>query len=225
MEEIMDEVMYVSKERQQLIVKYALCAGNLYGFITTSQLLKLIKHYEKETFIHQEVVAALRKQLEENSDFKGFDLVGNLMLGTLLSPYNKEDALRIEILLDETKGRDRYYPESKEEFFKFLDINYIPPNKCYDVVRSWLLSHHKSKDEKMVEADVIALHNELRFGDTSERPWIIKILEEENYNIGSEDEVEEISKLAGSCFSHTNLYDRKGYAARFISQRLADQFG
>lgn len=210
--------MRISRERKELISKYATAAVSLYGVISANEFVKVFNHYEEAHTTSEEALLALIR-LARTDDVE-HSVFGDIISGYQFQPEFDDYEHNVREIRRAQRGKPRYLP-SKEEFLKYLDFTYREPEGPYAELKAYILKHKlTSRGEGLegVDGDLIDLHEMIQFG--------VSVRDENEYftNVGYQykdmDEAMGFFNLVTNVHNHTRMYDNNGFTPTEMVEQL-----
>lgn len=125
-------------DRARLIDSYAVAAVNLYGVLPIDIFCKIFNSH-KNTLLEEKEAAEVLKS------FSGRDYM--VLDGYLVYAVGENVAALIETILKQTEGKPRYVPNSREDFFKHLDLYYTEIPEILEKIEAIFEKVLKRKNE------------------------------------------------------------------------------
>jgi hypothetical protein len=198
----------ISKNRKELLSKYATAAGFLYGVISISEFVEVFNHYEDEKADAREIHLAL-KRLSKSDDVE-YSFYDDYILGPNFLPDFPEDLENMKIVRSEQMGKPRYLPD-KDEFLRYIAPGYREPEKPYADLKAYILKHKLTVKEGLdgVDGDLIDMH-EMVQSDFSPAEMLQSFIDRGYALHGIKAINDFLQKLLGA-FNNTRLYENKGF--------------
>jgi len=210
--------MRISRERKELISKYATAAVSLYGVISANEFVEVFNHYEEAHTTAEEALLALIR-LARTDDVE-HSVFGDIISGPEFQPEFDDYEHNVREIRKAQRGKPRYLP-SKEEFLKYVDFTYREPEGPYAELKAYVLKHElTSRGEGLegVDGDLIDLHEMIQFG--------VSVRDENEYftNVGYQykdmDEAMGFFNLVTNVHNHTRMYDNNGFTPTEMVEQL-----
>jgi hypothetical protein len=198
----------ISKNRKELLSKYATAAGFLYGVISIPEFVGVFNHYEDEKTNSREINLAL-KRLSKNDDVE-YSFYDDYILGPDFQPDFPEDLENMKIVRSEQKGKQRYLP-NKDEFLRYIDPGYREPEKPYADLKRYILKHKLTVKEGLdgVDGDLIDMH-EMVQSDVSPAE-ILQSFIDRGYELHGIEAINDFLQKILGAFNNTRLYENNGF--------------
>ena len=153
----------ISKERKELIAKYANISVNIYGILSVDEFVEVFNHYENQVkTTADEAELALLRYAKQFSNEAEYSIKNSIISGPEFQPCfdtYKEDVKNFRAA---QKGKPRYLPD-KDEFLRYHDCIYREPEKPYADLKAFIVKNKltKKKADGIINADdgdLIDLH-------------------------------------------------------------------
>jgi hypothetical protein len=207
----------ISRERKELIAKYATVAGFLYGVISTDEFVEVFNHYEETPTTAQEAWLALERfSKAEDVEYSLFD---NCISGPRFIPELPEDLRLAKLVSTAQQGKPRYLPD-KDEFLRYFEYDYREPAKPYDDLKSYILRNKltsKDIDGYDVNSELINLREMIQGGVRNQD--IIDYFTESGYKFPNMDVANEFFQKVMNAHNHTRLFENNGFTPNEIFEK------
>ena len=153
-----------SRERKELLARYATAAGNLYGVIGVDELVEVFNRYEEAKTDAGELRLGLSRLLKTDDDELDFSLFEDMVTGADFLPEYKDDRDKIRAVRREQAGKPRYLPD-KAEFLRYADCVHYEPREPYDELAAYIMAHKLTKRGAGldgVEGDLVDLREKIQ---------------------------------------------------------------
>lgn len=210
--------MRISRERKELLSKYATAAACLYGVITVDEFVKVLNHYEEAHTTSEEALMAL-KRLAKTDDVE-YSISSDIISGPDFQPGFDDYEENVGSIRTSQKGKPRYLPE-KEEFLKYVYVGYREPEKPYADLKAYILKHKlTSRGEGLdgVDGDLIDLHEMIQFcvKSTDELDYFT----ERGYQFKGMDDFNDFAQLVMNAHNNTRMYDNNGFTPNEVFEKF-----
>jgi uncharacterized protein YecA (UPF0149 family) len=204
----MAKTMNISRERKELISKYATAAVFLYGVISVEEFVEVFNNYERPHTTSEETALALT--ILAKTDDVEFSFVGGIISGYQFHPEFDDYEDNVEAVREAQRGKPHYLP-IKDEFLKYAEIDYIEPEKPYADIKAYILEHKLSPragNLDRIDGDLIELHEMIQFG--------VNVTDEMNYFVESGyqytvEQMKGFAQLLQDVHNNTRLYENNGH--------------
>jgi hypothetical protein len=201
--------MRISRERKELLSKYATAAVSLYGVISVDEFVSVFNYYEDVYATSEEALLAL-KRLAKTDDVE-YSIFGDIISGPEFQPGFDDYEENVSSIRASQQGKPRYLPE-QEEFLKYVDVGYREPEKPYAELKAHILKHKlTSRGEGLddVDGDLIDLHELIQLGVRLTEA--IDYFTEQGYQFKGMDDFNAFVKLLTNAHNNTRMYDNNGF--------------
>ncbi len=210
--------MRISRERKELISRYATAAVNLYGVISVEEFVDVFNHYEEARTTSEEALLAL-KRLAKTDDVE-YSISGGIISGPEFQPVFDDYEDKVEAIRASQKGKPRYLP-GKEEFLKYIDATYREPEKPYSDLKAYILKHElttRGEGIDGVDGDLLDLRDMIQFGVkfTDEFDYFTKC----GYKFKGMEDLNEFAQLVMNAHNNTRMYDNNGFTPNEIFEKF-----
>ncbi len=208
----------ISRERKELISKYATAAISLYGVISANEFVKVFNHYEEAHTTKEEALLALIR-LARTDDVE-HSVFGDIISGPEFQPHFDDYEDNVKEIREAQRGKSRYLP-SKEEFLKYLDFAYREPEKPYAELRAYIMKHKlcpRGEGLRGVDGDLIDLHEMIQYGVSNRNE--LDYFNDAGYRYKDLDEAQEFFNLVTNVHNHTRMFHNNGFTPYEIVGQL-----
>ncbi len=210
--------MRISRERKELIAKYATAAVSLYGVISAKEFVAVFNYYEEVHTTTEEALLALIR-LARTDDVE-YSVLGDIISGPQFQPEFDDYQDNVRGIRKAQGNKPRYLPK-KEEFLKYLDFDYREPEEPYAEIKAYILKHKlTSRGEGImgVDGDLIDLHELIQFGVSVQDE--VDYFTDAGYRFKDLDESMGLFKLVANVHNHTRMYDNNGFTPTEMLEQL-----
>jgi hypothetical protein len=206
----------ISRERKELLSKYATAAGFLYGVMSVSEFVDVFNQYEDAKTDENEAVLALQR-LAKTDDVE-YSVKGGLISEPDFLLSYKDEMENALYVRQQQKGKPRYLP-SKDEFLRYADGEYFEPTKPYDNLRAYIIKSKLCTQTGIdgVDGDLIALRemiqNDVRNQD------MLDYLSDRGYRFDSEKRFNEFFMLFTIAHNSTRMFENNGFTPNDIFEK------
>jgi hypothetical protein len=208
----------ISRERKEIIAKYATAAVFLYGVISVDEYVGVFNHYEEVHTTSEEALLAL-KRLAKTDDVE-YSISGDIISGPEFQPDFDDFEENVKAIRASQKSKPRYLPD-KEEFLRYVDGSYLEPEKPYSDLKAHILKNKlttRSEGLDGVDGDLMDLHEMIQFGvgSTDEFDYFTK----RGYKFKGIDGANEFAQLVMNAHNNTRMYDNNGFTPSEIFEKF-----
>lgn len=207
----------ISRERKELIAKYATAGVFLYGVISVDEFVGVFNHYEESRTTSEEALLAL-KRLAKTDDVE-YSIAGDIISGPEFQPGFDDYEVNVKIIRANQKGKPRYLP-GKEEFLRYFDEFYREPEKPYSDLKAHILKHQlttRGDGLDGVDGDLIDLHEMIQFGVDSKDEF--EYFTKRGYKFNGIEGANEFARLMMNAHNNTRMYDNNGFTPSEIFEK------
>ncbi len=208
----------ISRERKELIARYATAAVFLYGVISVDEFVGVFNHYEESRTTSEEALLAL-KRLAKTDDVE-YSISGDIISGPEYQPDFDDYEENVKSIRVNQKSKPRYLPD-KEEFLRYVDSAYREPEKPYTDLKAHILKYKlttRGEGIDGVDGDLIDLHEmiQLGVGSTDEFDYFTK----RGYKFKGLDDINAFAQLVMNAHNNTRMYDNNGFTPNEIIEKF-----
>ncbi len=199
----------ISRERKELIAKYATAAVSLYGVISAKEFVAVFNHYEEAHTTTEEALLALIR-LARTDDVE-YSVFSDIISGPEFQPDFDDYEENVEDIRRSQSNKPRYLP-SKEEFLRYVDYLYREPEEPYAELKAFILKHKlTSRGEGImgVDGDLIDLHEIIQSGYSVSDE--LEYFNDAKYRFKNLVVVQEFMNLVTKVHNHTRMYENNGF--------------
>jgi len=210
--------MRISRERKELISKYATAAISLYGVISANEFVKVFNHYEEAHTTQEEALLALTR-IARTDDVE-HSVFGDIISGPEFQPEFDDYEQNVREIRKAQRGKPHYLP-SKEEFLKYVDFIYREPEEPYAELKAYILKHKlcpRGEGLEGVDGDLLDLHEMIQFGVPVKDE--VDYFTNAGYRFKDLDESMGLFKLVANVHNHTRMYDNNGFTPNEMVEQL-----
>ena len=213
----------ISKERKELLAKYADAAVNLYGMLSVDEFVKVFNHYDVDAqTTHDEALLALMRYEKANRDIVEYSLKNELLSGPEFQPAFDEYEDDVEYYRSAQKGKPRYLP-SKEEFLRYVDYGYREPEKPYADLKSHIVKNKMTKKEANaldgVDGDLMDFHEFIQIGIISGGQEI-EFFTDRGYTFRDIDAANAFLQVMMNAHNNTRMFENNGHTPYEIFEKF-----
>jgi hypothetical protein len=195
--------------RKQLDL-YAQAAMNLYGVIRRDEIVDIFNEQNVDQTSADEIYILLLPLALKGGRY-GF-------YKEYIAGYSfLDDFDQVDFLLKHQDGKPRYIPE-KEEFLKYVDINYIDNHHLWDLRRFMCLVFEFSIDNTEAYMEILEY---IIYGNRMNK--LGPIMESRNLVFEDEDQANEFLKLITLAKNNTRMWENKGHTPYEINDILRER--
>ena len=211
--------MRISRERKELISKYATAAVSLYGVISANEFVKVFNHYEEAHTTQEEALLALTR-IARTDDVE-HSVFGDIISGPEFQPEFDDYEQNVREIRKAQRGKPHYLP-SKEEFLKYLDFTYREPEEPYAKLKAYILEHKlTSRGEGImgVDGDLIDLHELIQSGVSGKDE--LEYFNDAKYRFKNLTVAQDFFNLVTYVHNHTRMFHNNGFTPYEILEMQA----
>ncbi len=211
--------MRISRERKELISKYATAAVSLYGVISANEFVKVFNHYEEAHTTQEEALLALTR-IARTDDVE-HSVFGDIISGPEFQPEFDDYEQNVREIRKAQRGKPHYLP-SKEEFLKYLDFTYREPEEPYAELKAYILEHKlTSRGEGImgVDGDLIDLHELIQSGVSGKDE--LEYFNDAKYRFKNLTVAQDFFNLVTYVHNHTRMFHNNGFTPYEILEMQA----
>lgn len=208
----------ISRERKELIAKYATAAVFLYGVISVDEFVGVFNHYEESRTTSEEALLAL-KRLAKTDDVE-YSIAGLIISGPEFQPDFDDYEENVMSIRASQRSKPRYLPD-KKEFLRYVDGTYREPEKPYADLRAHILKHKlttRGEGIDGVDGDMIDLHEMIQYGVKSADEF--DYFTKKGYKFKGIDGANEFARLVMNVHNNTRMYDNNGFTPSEIFEKF-----
>ncbi|MDF3003202.1 MAG: hypothetical protein K0Q48_3321 [Bacillota bacterium] len=208
----------ISRDRKELIAKYATASVSLYGVISVSEFVDVFNHYEETKTTAEETALALRR-LAKTDDVE-YSMSGDIISGPEFQPAFDDYADNIGVIRENQKGKPHYLP-AKDELLRYVDFAYREPEKPYADLKAYILKNKlitRGEGLNGVDGDLVDLHEMAQFGVHIKDYW--DYLTKAGYRFKGLDDVNAFTRVLMNVHNNTRMYDNNGFTPQEISEKF-----
>lgn len=207
----------ISRERKELISKYATVAINLYGVITIDEFVDIFNHYEEAVTTWKEAFLALKRLAK--TDEVEYSISGDIISGPDFQPHFIDYDDTIQFIRANQEGKPHYLP-NKEEFLKFIDCCYREPEKPYTELKAFILKHKLTTNGEGihgVDNDLMKLHKMIQLGAKAVDE--LNYFTQRGYQYKDMDNFNAFNQLLMNVHNNTRMFFNNGFTPSEIFEK------
>lgn len=208
----------ISRERKELISRYATASVLLYGILSVGEFVDVFNYYEKNATYAEEALLAL-KRIAKIDDVE-YSILGDIISGPDFQPDFDDYMENVESIRENQQGKPRYLPD-KEEFLKYADFTYQEPEKPYADLKAYILTNQlttRGDGIDGVDGDLLDLHEMIKFGVKATDE--IKYFTGRDYKFKDMDDLNAFAQMVTNAHNNTRLYDNNGFTPNEIFEKF-----
>ena len=201
---------FISQKRKELINQYATAAVSLYGAISIPEFVDVFNYYEEEKTDTQEVRQVL-SQLAKTDDAE-YSLFNDMLSGPQFQPEFDDYNDIIMDIRENQAGKQRYLPNNKDEFLRYVDYCYREPEKPYAELKAYIIKHKltdRGEGLDGIDGDLIDLHEMIQFGESANE--YINYFDEMGYKFKNIDAINSFIQVLMNVHNNTRMYYNNGF--------------
>jgi arsenate reductase len=207
----------ISKERKELLSRYATAAGFLYGVISADEFVEVFNYYEGSHTTRGEVITTL-KRLSKSDDVE-YSISGSIITSPDFIPEFEDYKDNVAHVRAAQKGKPRYLPD-KAEFLRYADASYRESEKPYADLKAHILKHRltdRSEGVDGIDGDLLDLWEMIQNGvKTTE---IFDHFTDCGYRFNNTESVNSFAQAVMNVCNNTRLYENNGFTPQEIFEK------
>ncbi len=216
----MATTIQISRERKEIIAKYATAAVNLYGMLSVDEFVRIFNRYEPTIKTDFEESSLALQRLAKTDDVD-YSIKDDIISGPEFQPCFSEYKDEIKFFRSAQRNKPRYIPE-KAEFLRYLEYTYREPEKPYADLRAYILKHKLTKKGtglSGVDGDLMDLHEFIQsaiigVGDE------MNFFTEKGYEFSDIRIVQEFMGLVTNVHNNTRLFENNGFTPNELHKKF-----
>ena len=212
----------ISRERKELLAKYATAACFLYGVISVEEFAEVFNHYEPDlATTAEEAPLALERHSKATPNTTEYSIKDGIITEPFSSPgIDEYYEINVKAIRKAQKGKPRYLPD-KEEYLKYQKFSYREPSKQYDALKAYIIKHKLTDNGEGavgIEGDLLTLFQNIQLNAPPQK--LIEQFTDSGYKFKDINAINEFIGLLMDVCNNTRRYDNNDFTPNEIFEKF-----